>query len=57
MGIDKDPEDGSRFLIQAKVVTYNSIEDVEFVTSNTKLATTFKKILNLITLLRYLVTS
>ena len=43
MGIDKDPEDGNRFLIQAKVVTYNSIEDVEFVTTNTKLATTFKK--------------
>lgn len=42
-GIDKDPEDANRFLIQAKIVTYNSIEDVEFITTNSKLATTFKK--------------
>lgn len=45
MGVDKDKEckDKDRFVISAKIVNYSSIEDVEFVTYNSKLANTLRK--------------
>lgn len=47
MGINKDKEckDKDRFIISAKIIGYSSIEDVEFVTYNSKLANTLKKVL------------
>jgi hypothetical protein len=44
MGINKSTDAGeSKFLLEAKIVTYNSIEDAEFVIYNTTLANQFKK--------------
>lgn len=43
MGIEKSPDTDGKFIISGKVVSYNSIEDVEFVTYNSKLAKTLKK--------------
>ena len=41
MGIDKEKED--RFVLSAKIVTYSSIEDAEFIIKDSKLAQMFKK--------------
>lgn len=46
MGIEQEKEDGKstgRFIVSAKVVTYNDIIDAEFIMTNSKLATTMKK--------------
>lgn len=47
MGIDKEINDGGvetgRFVIQAKIVTYRTIEDVEFIIEDSKLANMFRK--------------
>lgn len=42
MGI-KPNEDKSKYIVTAKIVTYNSIEDAEFIIENPKLAQLFKK--------------
>lgn len=42
MGI-KPNEDKTKFIVDAKIVTYNTIEDAEFVIVDSKLATLFKK--------------
>lgn len=36
-------EDKTKFIVSAKIVTYNTVEDAEFVIKNTELANTFKK--------------
>lgn len=44
MGISKvDDKDDPRFLVDAKVVTYNSVEDIELIVRNNALANQFKK--------------
>lgn len=47
MGIDKEKDDNDketgRFIIQAKIVTYKTIEDVEFIVEDSKLASLFRK--------------
>ena len=43
MGISKD-KDKDRFVISAKVIGYGSIEDVELITYNSKLANNLKKL-------------
>ena len=46
MGIDQEKVDEKatgRFLVQAKIITYSTIEDAEFVVVNPSLAKTFKK--------------
>lgn len=47
MGVEKETDDNGaetgRFLVQAKIVTYSSIEDVEFVIEDSKLANMFRK--------------
>lgn len=47
MGIDKETNDGGkdtgRFVVQAKIVTYSTIEDVEFIIEDSKLANVFRK--------------
>lgn len=47
MGIDKEKDDNEkatgRFIVTAKIVTYSTIEDVEFIIENEKLANTFRK--------------
>lgn len=46
MGVEKEADNGAetgRFLVQAKIVTYSSIEDVEFVIEDSKLANMFSK--------------
>lgn len=45
MGIEKSADTEGKFIISGKVVGYNSIEDVEFVTYNSKLAKTLNKAL------------
>lgn len=45
MGIEKSADTEGKFIISGKVIGYNSIEDVEFVTYNSKLAKTLKKAL------------
>lgn len=45
MGIEKSADTEGKFIISGKVVGYNSIEDVELVTYNSKLAKTLKKAL------------
>ncbi len=45
MGIEKSPDAEGRYIISGKVVGYNSIEDVEFITYKPKLARTLKKVL------------
>jgi hypothetical protein len=45
MNIEKSTEEEGKFLIQTKIVTYSSVEDVEFVTRNAKLVNQFKKAL------------
>lgn len=42
MGIEKDADSG-KFLVEAKIVNYNSIESAEFVIEDAKLASQFKK--------------
>lgn len=42
--INKSTESGeTKFIVEAKIVTYNSIEDAEFIIYNTSLANQFKK--------------
>lgn len=47
MGVEKETDDNGaetgRFLVQAKIVTYSSIEDIEFVIEDSKLANMFRK--------------
>lgn len=47
MGIEKEKEDSGkdtgRFVVSAKIVTYSTIEDVEFIIEDAKLAGMFKK--------------
>lgn len=47
MGVEKETDDNGvetgRFLVQAKIVTYSSIEDVGFVIEDSKLANMFRK--------------
>lgn len=47
MGIEKEKNDSGtetgRFVVQAKVVTYSTIEDVEFIIEDSKLANIFRK--------------
>lgn len=44
MGINKSDESGeTKFLVEAKIITYSSIEDAEFIIYNTSLANQFKK--------------
>lgn len=47
MGVEKETDDNGadtgRFLVQAKIVTYSTIEDVEFVIEDSKLANMFRK--------------
>ena len=47
MGIDKEKDsndkDTGRFVVSAKIVTYSSIEDVEFIIVDSKLANVFRK--------------
>lgn len=42
-GIKQDEEDKSRFVLSAKIVNFNSVEDAEFYITQKDLATTFKK--------------
>lgn len=43
-GIKKDSEsDTPRFIVSAKIITFNTVEDAEFILYNTKLADTMKK--------------
>jgi single-stranded DNA-binding protein len=47
MGIDKEKDDNGkesgRYVVQAKIITYSTIEDVEFIIENQKLAQIFHK--------------
>lgn len=47
MGIDKEKDDSEketgRFVVEAKIVTYSTIEDVEFIVEDTKLAGLLRK--------------
>ena len=47
MGIDKEVDDSGkqtgRFVVSAKIVTYSTIEDAEFIIENSKLANMFRK--------------
>ncbi len=47
MGIEKETDDSGketgRFIVAAKIVTYKTIEDVEFIVENSKLAGMFKR--------------
>lgn len=47
MGIDKEKDDdgkeSGRFVVAAKIVTYSTIEDVEFIITDSKLAQMFRK--------------
>lgn len=46
MGIDKEQENGkdtNRFVVSAKIVTYSDIIDTEFIITDAKLATLFRK--------------
>ena len=47
MGIDREKDDAGketdRFVVTAKIVTYKTIEDVEFIVEDTNLANIFKK--------------
>lgn len=47
MGIDQEKDDNNkptgRFIVSAKIVTYATIEDVEFIIEDSKLASKFKK--------------
>lgn len=43
MGIEQDTDDKNKFIVSAKIVNYNSIEDAEFIIEDRTLATTFKK--------------
>lgn len=42
-GIEPEDDTKKRFIVSAKIVNYNSIEDAEFITEKKDLATTFKK--------------
>lgn len=42
-GIEPEDDTKTRFVVSAKIVNYNSIEDAEFVIEDRTLATTFKK--------------
>lgn len=41
-GIQKDEKEDDKFIIEAKIVNYNSIEDAEFIVRNKSLANTFR---------------
>lgn len=47
MGVEKETDDNGadtgRFVVQAKIVTYSTIEDVEFIIEDSKLANMFRK--------------
>jgi len=47
MGIDKEKDDSDketgRFIVAAKIVTYSTIEEVEFIVEDSKLASLFRK--------------
>lgn len=47
MGVEKETSDSGtetgRFVVQAKIVTYSTIEDVEFIIEDSKLANMFRK--------------
>ena len=42
-GITKDEKNTGRFIVSAKIVTYKTIEDAEFIITNSKLANMFRK--------------
>ena len=42
-GIEPEDDSKARFIVSAKIVNYNSIEDAEFILEKKDLATTFKK--------------
>jgi hypothetical protein len=42
-GIEQDQEDKGRFIVSAKIIGFNSVEDAEFIILNKDLATQFKK--------------
>lgn len=42
-GIEQDSNDKSKFVVSAKIVNFNSIEEAEFIIRNKDLATLFKK--------------
>lgn len=42
-GIEPEDDTKTRFIVSAKIVNFNSIEDAEFIVEDKKLATTFKK--------------
>lgn len=42
-GITQDENDKSRFIVSAKIVNYNGVEEAEFIITNKDLATLFKK--------------
>lgn len=42
-GIEQDQEDKSRFIVSAKIIGFNTIEDAEFIILNKDLALQFKK--------------
>lgn len=43
MGIEKDKNADGRSIVSAKIVTYNSVEDAEFIITNQAIATNFRK--------------
>jgi hypothetical protein len=43
MGIEKDEKEKNNFIVSAKIVNYNSIEDAEFYIQDVKLANLFRK--------------
>lgn len=64
MGIDKEKDDNGketgRFVVSAKIITYSTIEDMEFIIEDSKLAGMFRKNLkpyNAITVSGHMVTS
>ena len=52
MGIEKNKENNNEFIVSAKVVNYNSIEDIEMYVHNSKIAQTFKKMLKPYTMIK-----
>lgn len=52
MGIEKNKENDNEFIVSAKVVNYNSIEDIEMYIQNSKIAQTFKKMLKPYTMIK-----
>lgn len=46
MGMEKDSKEDSRYVVAAKIIKYNSIEDAEFIIKNDAVARTFKRALS-----------